>query len=399
MSWRTRSGVAFGVASSLVLLAAQTGSAATATNYDGALIEQVTSSGFVAQHTPQPNLPAVQGNQGWVSAGIAALSTSDAWAVGYYHDRAGTRHSATEHWNGTSWQNISNAAAPAPSQLTAVTMHASNDVWAVGYRYVKQGSGNAQRGFIEHWNGSAWSVIPSPSSLAPTDPANEWLTSVAADRTTDAWAIGQTNNPSGFFEHWNGQQWSLVRSGFPSLAFPAGVSASSPTNAWAAINSLSANGQNPASAVAHWNGTTWQQVSALPSGFEGLSVWAHTASNVWLVAQNQVTDHEVIAHWNGTAWLTTFDEAGYSSDVYWTGISGTTSSNVYAVGTLGSDQTINTAAMHWNVTAWSGVNAQNPVTANVQAPNCPYVFDTLDSVAAVPGGAFAEGSQGANCPG
>jgi hypothetical protein len=57
------------------------------------------------------------------------------------------------------------------------------DVWAVGAE-----GGDFAPPLVEHWNGSAWSVVDAPSL------PNQSITlySVAAISTKDAWAVGST---------------------------------------------------------------------------------------------------------------------------------------------------------------------------------------------------------------
>ena len=57
----------------------------------------------------------------------------------------------------------------------------SSDVWAVG----SQGS----RTLTEHWDGTRWSVVTSPNPL-PTTKGNNFLTSVTTVSSGDVWAVG-----------------------------------------------------------------------------------------------------------------------------------------------------------------------------------------------------------------
>jgi hypothetical protein len=88
--------------------------------------------------------------------GVAAVSGSDAWAVG----RTG-RFTLAEHWDGAAWSVVSspngNPNPPStrqdPNQLLAASALSSDDVWAVGYFY--ENDGFTQRTMIMHWDGSA----------------------------------------------------------------------------------------------------------------------------------------------------------------------------------------------------------------------------------------------------
>jgi hypothetical protein len=96
--------------------------------------------------------------------GVAAISDTDVWAVGGEQDANGLWHTLTEHWNGSSW-SIVNAvdAGQNGNQFYAVRANASNDVYAVGQQ---AGAGFPQQAIVEHWNGTAWSVISSPADAS-----------------------------------------------------------------------------------------------------------------------------------------------------------------------------------------------------------------------------------------
>src|SRR5438093_10794170 len=89
---------------------------------------------------------------------VAALGPDAAWAVGAYFDAQDNRLTLTEHWDGTYWSIV-----PSPSQgtynwLTDVFAVSTDDVWAVG---------NDQSTFpfspmIEHWDGTACTIVPTP---------------------------------------------------------------------------------------------------------------------------------------------------------------------------------------------------------------------------------------------
>ena len=121
---------------------------------------------------------------------MRALGPCNAWAVGFYQNVTnGQILSLAEHWNGTAWKVM---PTPSPDSdrnvLSAVGAATINDAWAVG----QTGSNT----FIVHWNGSFWTQAPSPS---PSSNTND-LFGVAVVSATDAWAVGQyfpgnTTNP------------------------------------------------------------------------------------------------------------------------------------------------------------------------------------------------------------
>jgi len=88
--------------------------------------------------------------------GAAAVSPSSAWVVGI--DPNGT---LIEHWNGRSWKQV---ASPSPggsagNYLYDVTAVSTSNAWAVG----KYHNGPSSLTLIEHWNGKAWRHVASPS--------------------------------------------------------------------------------------------------------------------------------------------------------------------------------------------------------------------------------------------
>ncbi len=66
--------------------------------------------------------------------GVGVVSSCNAWAVGY-RTSGGVKHTLIEHWNGTKWALVT---SPSPGQagsadvLNAVTVVSKTSVWAVG---------------------------------------------------------------------------------------------------------------------------------------------------------------------------------------------------------------------------------------------------------------------------
>jgi hypothetical protein len=137
--------------------------------------------------------------------GISADSSTDAWAVG----SAGRSDSVVEilHWNGTAWSAVT---APSPgfgSNLRSVVALAPNNVWAVG-----QTPSASDESLIEHFDGTSWSVVPSPNVGVGDD-----LTGVAAVSANNVWAVGSFVDPNAnvdrtLTEHFDGTSWSVIPS-------------------------------------------------------------------------------------------------------------------------------------------------------------------------------------------
>ena len=163
---------------------------------------------------------------------VSAVSSNDIWAVGYYISGLSANYQTlTEHWDGIQWTIV-----PSPdvgndtNELFGVSTVSTNDVWAVGY-WVNGG----QRTLTEHWDGTQWSVVPSPNPPA----YGVLLTAVWAASTNDVWTVGDhggDGDADGILtEHWDGTQWSIVPS--PNLGIGHNeldaVSGVSPNDVWA----------------------------------------------------------------------------------------------------------------------------------------------------------------------
>ncbi|HEY2802979.1 MAG TPA: hypothetical protein VGJ67_03575, partial [Actinomycetota bacterium] len=225
--------VAVAVALTLPPLAAEPAAAATAASSCGKWHSIPTATGI-------PEAAFFAGAQ---------ISSTDVWAGG----RQGT-DGLLEHWDGHAWTQ---ASAPFPSnpdtEITGLAAISSDDIWAVG-----SSNGLPGQPFILHFDGSAWSLVPSPAPASGTQVA---LAAVSASGQDDVWAAGYVLDTStdqytwtNLVEHWDGQAWSVVDA--PSLVpgsdTLSGVTAIAPDDVWVVGN----NGM-----TAHWNGNAWTVVS------------------------------------------------------------------------------------------------------------------------------------------
>ena len=181
-----------------------------------------------------------------------------------------------EHWNGTSWQVVSPHIG---AYLNSVTALSASDVWAVG-------GTDAGLTLIEHRGGTRWKVVPSPNGMNPVN----ILQGVTAVSPSDIWAVGYGGLHIGIpqetlIEHWNGTRWSIVPSpngGSPNNNLTS-VTAISSTDAWAVGHYYNVNAQQNAPLTQHWNGTQWSTVKAPGSGNDAnfQAVTSTDASHVW----------------------------------------------------------------------------------------------------------------------
>ena len=76
-----------------------------------------------------------------------------------------------------------------------INRHQLPDIWAVGIQ-----GGFFTHELIEHFNGTSWSVVPSPFVR------NSHLSGVSGTSSTDVWAVGTGRSTSDHVKilHWNG---------------------------------------------------------------------------------------------------------------------------------------------------------------------------------------------------
>jgi len=305
--------------------------------------------------------------------GVAALSSCNAWAVGYYSTGTADQ-TLIEHWNGTSWQVV---PSPDPggsanyNALADVAAISAADVWAVG----TYSNGTADQTLIEHWNGTSWTAVPSPD---PSTADNE-LAGVAASSATNVWAVGREyavppdggeGPPHTLIEHWNGNSWRVVSSPNPTSWDQLGaVAATSTSNAWAVGLDFTRSGAEK-TLIEHWNGTAWQQVASpnraasTPVADSLSGVTAASAANVWAVGGyfNGAGGQTLAEHWNGTNWtiVPSPDPGGSAHSNALAGVAFTPTGTAWAVGTYYDGTALQTLILGWNGTAWKPVASPNP---------------------------------------
>src|SRR5438034_1962059 len=97
--------------------------------------------------------------------GIAVVSASDVWIVGSQLTGTASKvHTAAEHWNGTAWTLVATPnSGLGENNLNGVSAVSAGDVWAVGYWQPQKKTDAAFHTLTEHWDGTAWSIVPSPT--------------------------------------------------------------------------------------------------------------------------------------------------------------------------------------------------------------------------------------------
>ena len=205
---------------------------------------------------PGPKFPP---NSQAILQAITSTSANDIWAVGNFGIN-NNGFELFEHFNGTAWtaQLVPQTNGQEPLSVSA---DAPNDAWAVG-----QQSGDPIKTFATHWNGTNWTAVKPPN----VGTGNNHLNAVLALAPNNVWAVG-LSTPTGeqqsatltLIEHFDGTSWSVVPSpnDGPNSDFQSnqllGLTANSPDDIWAFGSFLSTDGMQTMTLVLHWDGTSW----------------------------------------------------------------------------------------------------------------------------------------------
>jgi hypothetical protein len=305
------------------------------------LVSALTCFGFVALAGPSGALAGggerVARLPGPLS-GVDAIAVNDIWAVGTKPDPADPDENIglAEHWDGATWTDVS---TPNFGELTGglvdVSGSSSSDVWAVGSQ--GQRSFNDTQIAVEHWNGSAWSRSPAPDASF-----NDALFGVAAFSPANAWAVGGwdtggTGLNHTLIEHWNGSAWSIV----PTPDDPPGrldaVDGVGPNDVWAV------GGAGGKGIAMHYDGTAWSIVPTPVKGSASQSlsdVSARGSNDVWAVGTVEkgypFKGQTLAMHWDGSGWRIKASPTPSSGDTV-TGVATLTGGKVWMVGTYYPD--------------------------------------------------------------
>jgi len=255
------------------------------------------ATGFLSATMPTPVeaspswsiVPSPYTNEGSALGSVSCVSTTFCMAVG----------NLIASWNGTSWSIVPGAPG-SQLGLGSVSCVSTSFCMAVG----SYGA--------ESWNGSTWSMVPTPPVGTPY--YAPVLNSVSCVSATSCVAVGEWLAGSGTFltliESWNGTTWSVVPS--PSLASNfkgfndlGGVSCVSPTWCQAVGNwGGDVNYLPVRTLIESWNGSTWSIVPSpnrtRTSSLSGVS--CTSLSSCIAVGYHSGKARTLVESWNGSTW-------------------------------------------------------------------------------------------------
>jgi hypothetical protein len=197
--------------------------------------------------------------------GVVMLSDSEGWAVGGVDPGSGTDFTGTliARWDGSIWSVVPSPSPGAQTnRLDAVAARAADDVWAVG----RSTGGDRSDALVLHWDGSVWTQVPVPAMLAGVD-----LLGVAVAGRDSVWVAGtgvddrSPGKPArqvALALHWDGAAWHSVQFGQTPVTQLNAVTAVSETDVWFAGYAELPGGFETAH-IEHWDG---QRMRAEGSG-------------------------------------------------------------------------------------------------------------------------------------
>jgi len=287
------------------------------------------------------------------------------------------------------------AAAPTGTkredQIFSISCADSSHCWAVGFK--AQGSSN-ELSLIEAYRGSHWAVQSSPNvSNSITGFYQDQLSAIACPSTTDCWAVGEyyENSPGEIplIEHYDGSAWSIVTG--PSnaaLSFSGGtlngISCLSSQDCWAV-------GEGSDTLVEQYNGSTWSIVPSAQAGNPGTdelrAVTCSSADACWAVGTQgysetdagPITGQPLIESYSGTSWTVVASPTLRSqTQNQLLGVSCRSAKSCFAVGSLGllrrKSHTIYSSEPlieQLSAGTWRVAQASTPSGGYLQGISCP----------------------------
>jgi hypothetical protein len=325
--------------------------------------------------------------------GVSALNNNDVWAVGRYIGTNSANETLIEHWNGTHFQQVASPDPQPNDVLLHVQAVSATDVWAVGKTW--PATTEVFSPLIEHFDGGAWSAVPTPALHS----GSGLLAGVAAASADDVWAVGsQFSGPADataatLAERWDGTAWQVVNTPDPGRYdnYLDSVTVVSPDDVWAVGTSYTTP-HGTVNLIEHWNGTKWSVVASPDAGIDGSlqSVSAVSATDVWAVGdyfEDTGSGSLVLTlavHFDGKRWsiVTTPSPTG---DDNLAAVAVVTARDVWAVGGTGGPPA--DLVEHWNGTQWQ------VATEPYRHGNANYLYAISASTAA---GVWATGSFAGN---
>ena len=280
----------------------------------GSMIEMWDGHQWFLTPSPSPGQPP---NPGTLTA-VSCPSVNFCAAVGYDDPDSIRESTLTETWNGKRWSISASPSQSDYSHLLGVSCTSPTDCEAVGF-YLHKCSAHVggASGLVERWDGHDWTVNPSPRDPCTGDTGLHAVSCISASNCT---AVGEYSSgaagDSTLVESWDGSGWSVVPS-------PNG----NPTNNNALLGVSCAGNKicvavgwyqllysGPALTLTEtWNGTKWSVVTSpspgTPDASDSLISVSCTGSTNCVAVGDRIHlrgltgfGKTLVESWDGTTW-------------------------------------------------------------------------------------------------
>ena len=240
-------------------------------------------------------------------SGVSCTSAAACTAVGDYGNSSDNPTTLVESWNGTSWTVV---PSPSPGSsangLSGVSCVSAAACTAVGSR--ADSTDLLPKTLIESWNGASWSVVPSPNRGSDGDPlSGVSCVSLAACTAVGTKSIGVNFVPRTLIESWNGTSWSVVPSPNPGSGDDLGGVSCVSAAACTAVGYYFIGDAGRKTLIESWNGISWSVVPSpnlvLSDYLDGVSCASAAACTaVGLYFAKNGDRRTLIESWNGISW-------------------------------------------------------------------------------------------------
>jgi hypothetical protein len=226
-------------------------------------------------------------------------------------------HALGESWDGASWSAVPIAVTGRRSALRSVTCTSRTACVAVGF--VTSDVTGHEATLVAAWDGTSASVVPSP-----TPGTDGWLNSVACSSASLCLAVGSYSNvdptdeepdTTTLVEVWNGTGWSVVPSPSPGTGGEGALLSVACASPWScvAVGSYSPV-NNPyvpdtRTLVEMWNGSSWSVANSPNPGKRDVldSVVCMSSTSCTAVGSDTpttglATPQGLVETWDGTVW-------------------------------------------------------------------------------------------------
>jgi hypothetical protein len=235
---------------------------------------------------------------------VAGVSANDVWALGIHKTDSAARM-LIEHWDGSTWSIVpSPDVSIYPYGSGTLLAFASNDVWASVL--------GGEHPYLLKWDGSAWNLAELP------DVENLSIFSMDGNSADNVWISGWTDG-NAYVARWDGTQWTDMT---PPTVAPADTMRQVLSRAdnevyLFGIVDTDRNTTPPPTFVEYfmlkWDGTNWTEHSTFRHGYNPLyyvpvvgtfSVVAD--DNIWIPGyadlQGSKYKAALLWHWDGNTW-------------------------------------------------------------------------------------------------